>query len=320
MSRRHVASALGIIMAVWAFAPLRVAGQSQASSSKPPAAAKTWTQPRTPDGDPDLQGVWLGYDRTPFEAGPRRQLDPDDERAVVVPYGAVWTQLTRPAEKARRSLVVDPPDGIVPIKESALRQRDYDLAHVNDSWVHQTPWERCITRGVPGGMISPSYNAAFQFVQGPGYFAILYEMIHETRIIPVDGSPHLPSTIRQWSGDSRGHWEGNTLVVDVTNYNGLAHITTSGSSARVRGIHQSEAAHVVERFTRVSADQINYEVTIDDPQIYTRPWTVAMLLTRDDTYQIYEYACHEGNQGLPNTLSAGRARDRAAKDVNAAGK
>lgn len=320
MTCRHAASVLAVTIAVGAFSSLRLAGQSQTSEAKPAAAAKTWTQPKTPDGQPDLQGVWLGYDTTPIEASGRRQRSANDEAAIVGAYGDVWTKLTGPAAKVRRSLVIDPPDGIVPIRASAEQQRDYDLAHVADSWVYQTPWERCITRGVPGGIISPSYNAAFQFSQGPGYFAIVYEMIHDPRIIPVDGSPHLPSTVRLWDGDSRGHWDGHTLVVDVTNYNDKGHITTSASSARVRGIHQSEDAHVVERFTRISADQINYEVTITDPQIYTRPWTVAMPLTRDDTYQIYEYACHEGNHGLENTLSAGRARDNAAEAAKTRGK
>ena len=156
------------------------------------------------------------------------------------------------------------------------------------------------------------YGAGYEIVQGPGVVAIRYEMIHEARIIPVDGRPHLPPSIRLWNGDSRGHWEGNTLVVDITNYNDKGSIATNIASQAMRGIGQSEQLHVVERFTIVDANTINYEVTIDDPKTYTRPWKVAMPINRDPTYQIFEYACHEGNYGLPNTLSGARAQDKAA--------
>ena len=130
-------------------------------------------------------------------------------------------------------------------------------------------WDRCITRGMPAGMFPAGYNNAYQILQIPGYVVILYEMIHETRIIPLDGRPHVSSDIRLWNGDSRGHWEGKTLVVDTTNYNSKGSIGTSAATARIKGIPQSEALHVVERFTRTSADTISYEVTIDDPPMYT---------------------------------------------------
>jgi hypothetical protein len=136
-------------------------------------------------------------------------------------------------------------------------------------------------------------------------------MIHETRIIPLDGSAHISSAIRLWNGDSRGHWEGKTLVVDTTNYNNKGSIGTSAAELRVKGIPQSESLHVVERFTRTGPDTIAYEATIDDPPMYSRPWKVAFPLTRDDNYRIYEYACHEGNHAVENVLSAGRALDKA---------
>jgi hypothetical protein len=137
-------------------------------------------------------------------------------------------------------------------------------------------------------------------------------MIHEARIIPLDGRAHIGKSIRTWNGDSRGRWEGNTLVVDITNYNDKGSIATNVATQRVRAIPQSEELHVVERFTRVDENTINYEATIEDPKVFTAPWTVAIALHREPEYQIFEYACHEGNLGLPNTLSAGRAGDKAA--------
>ncbi len=168
---------------------------------------------------------------------------------------------------------------------------------------------------MPGGIFPPGYGAGYQILQSPGYVVILYEMIHEARIIPLDGRPHLPQSIRQWNGDSRGRWEGNTLIVEVTNYNDRGSIGTNIATRGMRGIPQSEALHVVERFTLVDADTIHYEVTIEDPNVYTSPWKVSMPLNRDTSYQLFEYACHEGNYGLPNSLSAGRAEDKAAEEA-----
>ena len=134
-------------------------------------------------------------------------------------------------------------------------------------------------------------------------------MIHEARIIPLDGRAHLLSNVKLWNGDSRGHWEGKTLVVDTTNYSGKGWIATNASAGRIKGIPQSEALHVVERFTRVDPDTINYQVTIDDPNVYTRPWTLAIPLNRDPNYQIFEYACQEGNRAVENILSGGRTAE-----------
>jgi hypothetical protein len=137
-------------------------------------------------------------------------------------------------------------------------------------------------------------------------------MIHETRIIPIDGRPPLGAAIRQWTGEPRGRWEGTTLVVESTNYNSKGSIATSAATGRMRGIPQSDAMHVLERFTPVDAKTIDYTVTITDPKVYTRPWTVALPLNRDDSYEMFEYSCHEGNYALPNALSFGRTRDREA--------
>jgi len=170
-------------------------------------------------------------------------------------------------------------------------------------------WDRCITRGVPARMFPAGYNNAYQIVQSAGNIVIMSEMIHDARVIPLDGRAHAPKEVRAWDGDSRGHWEANTLVVDTTNYNGKGWIATSAATGRIKGIPQSEALHVVERFTRVAEGTIQYEVTIDDPNVYTKPWKVVIPLTRDPQYVLYEYACQEGNQAVENILRGGRAKD-----------
>ena len=172
-----------------------------------------------------------------------------------------------------------------------------------------SPWDRCITRGIPGGFFPAGYNNAYQILQFPGYVLIHYEMIHAARIIPTDGRPHKPAHLRFWDGDSVGHWEGDTLVVDVTNFNGKGWIATNAAAGRMRGVLQSDALHAVERFKRVSDGTIHYEVTIDDPKMYTQPWKVAIPLERDDAYQFYQYACHEGNHAIENVLRGARAAD-----------
>jgi len=316
---------------------LQLAAPAEAQVQK---AAKTsssttaWTPMRTPDGQPDLQGVWTNATLTPFErpaelagkatlteqevaaiekTASQNRVDRPPKPGDTGSYNQAWFDSgTAWLSNRQSSLVVDPPNGKVPVKASAEAQRDYDLAHIADSYEHQTTWERCITRGVPAGMFPAGYNNAYQILQAPGYVVILSEMIHEARVIPVDGRPHLPQSVRQWNGDSRGHWEGITLIVDTTNYNGKGMIATSGATARIRGIHESEALHVVERFKRVDANTISYEVTVDDPNVYSAPWKASLLLTKNANYLIYEYACHEGNYAMEGILRAGRANEKAA--------
>jgi hypothetical protein len=334
MSDRVLASMLRLLVVsiVAAFlAPTFLGCQTRATE------VKAWTPPRTPDGQPDLQGIWTNATITPFErpselAGKAFLTEKEAadleartaQNAVDRPptpgdtgtYNQFWFDRgTKVVGTRRTSLVVDPPDGRVPLRPEAEAKRDYDLAHSADSYEHMSVWDRCITRGVPGGMFPAGYNNAYQIVQIPGYVVILYEMIHEARMIPLDGRPHPPSSVGQWNGDSVGRWEGNTLVVDTTNFNGKGWIATSAATGRVKGIPQSTALHVVERFTRADADTIEYEVAIDDPNVYTKPWTVAIPLNRDPTYVIYEYACHEGNTAVANVLAGGRARDKAAEQV-----
>src|SRR6516164_4903370 len=283
----------------------------------------------------DLQGVWTDATITPFErpaelAGKEFLTEKEakalesraaDNRVDRAPkegdtgsYNQFWFDSGTQVVKSRRtSLVMEPKEGKVPVTAAAEAKRDYNAAHNADSYEYMSVWDRCITRGVPGGMFPAGYNNAYQIVQVPGYVVILYEMIHNARIIPLDGRPHLPSGVKLWDGDSRGHWDGNTLVIDTTNYNDKGWIATSAATGRIKGIPQSEALHVVERYTRVDRNTINYQVTIDDPNVYTKPWKVEISLVRDPDYHIYEYACQEGNHAVENVLSGGRAADRAGK-------
>jgi hypothetical protein len=281
----------------------------------------------------DLQGVWTNATITPFERplelgdkefltenevkelearSAANRVDRPPQPGDVGNYNQFWFDSGTKTVKTRRtSLVVEPKNGRVPLKSEAEAKRDYNAAHNSDSYEYMSVWDRCITRGVPAGMFPAGYNNAYQILQVSGSVVILYEMIHEARIIPLDGRPHLPASVKMWNGDSIGRWEGNTLVVDTTNYNDKGWIATSAATGRIKGIPQSEALHVVERFTRVDRDTINYEVTISDPNFYTQPWKVAIPLTRDPNYRIFEYACQEGNHAVENVLSGGRAAEKA---------
>ena len=291
------------------------------------SAQSTWTPPRTPWGDPDFQGVYVNATITPFErpgdlggkatlsaaevaaleqqrAG--RPVDARPPKGQTGAYNDFWMDSgTKVVSTRQTSLVVDPPDGRVPLKPSAEAARDFNTGN-NDNFERMSPWDRCITRGTPGGFFPAGYNNAYQIVQTPGYVMIHYEMIHAARVIPVNGRPHRPAQIRTMDGDSVGRWEGNTLVVDVTNYDGRAWIATNGAAGRIRGVPQSPSMHAVERFTMLDRNTLGYEVTIDDPEVYTRPWKVSIPLNRDETYQIFEYACHEGNSAIPNVLKGAR--------------
>ena len=269
------------------------------SAQSDPAAKPRGILTRTPDGHPDLQGMWTNYDPTPFE-----RLKPGEERPREPAVStADWLVQDSPISARRPSMVVDPPDGRVPLKREAIEKRDLDYATRTEAIEHYSPWERCITRGVPGGMFPGAYNNGHQIVQTRDFVVIHSEMIHEARVIPLDRRPHLGPAAASWSGDARGRWDGDTLVVDTTNFNGRSWIATNAAAGWLRGIPQSEACHLVERFTRVDASTIQYQATIDDPNVYTRPWTVAFPLNKDERYTIFEYACHEGNYALRNMLS-----------------
>ena len=218
---------LAILLAVAALTAVSVVAQQ---------AADSWTPPRTVDGQPDIQGVWTNFDPTPFEAPSEVDIErlaplakwfpganqpppapaPVDPNGVREVSGFVDGPGNAPRNPRRRSMVVDPANGRIPVSEEAVAIRNNRLINLTDTWMNHTPWERCITRGVPGGIFPPGYGAGYRILQTPGYVVILYEMIHEARIIPLDGRPHVGESIRQWNGDSRGRWERNTLVVEVT--------------------------------------------------------------------------------------------------------
>jgi len=333
--RFHITTIVLMALIALPSGTIPVSGQTRSSSGPPP---KSWTPPKTPGGDPDLQGTWTSTTTTPLERSPQfgnrlyltdeelkqsqtrleRQLAADNQETLSTNAGVTtgppdhWTERAKQASR-QTSLVVEPEDGRVPVKAAAEAKRDYNLAHNTDDFEYMSPWDRCITRGFPGGMFPGGYGNVYEIVQSPGYVAIVSEMIHETRVIPLDGRPF--SNLRQWNGESRGHWDRNTLVVETTNFNNKGWIATNVASGRIKGIEQTEALHVTERFTRVDADTIQYEVRIEDPNVYTEPWKVSFSFTRDPNAQIFEYACHEGNYAMTHILSGARAEEKAAAEA-----
>ena len=340
MKRRCLPSVgVALLALLGALAPIAAAAQSAKSTEKAPlrsSARESSIVAKTPWGDPDLQGIWLNATITPLErpAGladkpflteaeaaafekqtlqQREEAEGTKRAGEVGAYNDAWFDRgTKVVSTRQTSLVVDPADGRVPVKPEAEKVRDDNLARNGDSYEYMSVWDRCISRGMPGAMFPAGYNNAYQILQTPGYVVILHEMIHEVRIIPLDRRPHLPSDITLWMGDSRGHWEGTTLVVETTNFGKKGWIATSGASGRIKGIPQSETLRVVERFTPAGGDTIHYEVTVEDPAMYFRPWKVAMPLGRDQSYQMFEYACHEGNHAMANILNGARTQTPAA--------
>jgi hypothetical protein len=299
----------------------------------------TYQPPRTPWGDPDIAGAYNNSDESgiPFErpeefAGRRledfsraelEKLTKQRQQQTIerAPGLSEFPGATSPmhwfenyfAANSRAWLVSDPPDGKVPPVTDEGRKRATDRAAARkgrgpaDSWEDRSLYDRCITRGVPGSMMPAIYGNSYQIQQGPGFVTITYEMVHDTRVIPVDPStalgasnrPHISSKIRQYVGDARGRWEGNTLVVETTNFNDK--VPYRGSSDQLR---------IVERFTPIGPDTLEWAITFDDSHTWTKPWTFAMNLTHDESQPPFEYACHEGNYGLRNILSAARAEER----------
>jgi hypothetical protein len=305
------------------------------------AAGQTWTPPRTPWGDPDLQGDYSNkYEQgTPFERPAEfegRTIDDitGDELARLVKERAVEVLLNSPftggdpvagnfggapafydrfeaARGSRPWFVVDPPGGRIPPmtpegqQASAARTAARAAARRGrgpaDSYIDRSLYDRCITRGLPGSMMPANYGNSYRIVQGPGHVAISYEMVHETRVIPLDGRPQLGSAIRQYMGEARGRWDGDTLVVETANFRDEP-VYRGSNPSRLR---------LIERFTPIARDKVLWSVTVDDASTWTRPWTFAMPLTRSEDEAIFEYACHEGNRAMTNLLSAARAEERA---------
>jgi hypothetical protein len=235
--------------------------------------------------------------------------DDNRQRGNVGAYNQFWLDSgTKVVSTRQTSLVVDPPDGRVPLTQEALSLQRAQTSSNTDAPEAMSIWDRCITRGVPGMFLPAGYNNAYRFIQTPGYVVIAAEMI-DTRIIPIDGRGHRPAHLRSMVGDSVGRWEGDTLVVETTNFDNRGWIATSAATGRIKGILTSETLKVVERFRREDADTIMYTVTLTDPKMYSRPWTVSIPLERDDTYQMYEYACHEGNHAVGNILRGARVME-----------
>jgi hypothetical protein len=294
----------------------------------PKRAAAAGPVPRTADGHPDLQGLWNSIDAflTPLER-PSKLADKgsvsDEELSEVLrqeaqkkidgaltvgvgSYGREWYEYKEGNISGQLSLVVDPPDGrIPPLTPTGREKADYVRAHATESHEFLDPGDRCVTRGILGMMLPTFYNNGKQIVQASGYVALMSEMIHDVRVIPTDGRRHVAPAVRSWTGDSRGHWEGNALIVETTNF---------APRDVLRGIRlQSDSLTMTERFTLVDADTLMYRATIDDPKIYTRPWTIEFPFKRDKEYRMFEYACHEGNHAVEGILRGARAQEKRAR-------
>jgi hypothetical protein len=306
------------------------------------APAKVWIPARTADGQPDLQGTWTNATLTPFQrpselggkeffteqeqaAFEKRRLQQNDVESVDDgkrgpadlarrAYNGAWFDRGSHGVNTRRtSLVVDPPDGRVPAltpegKKKVDEARANFAAHPADGPENRPLSERCIlfpNAGPP--MLPEPYNNNYQIVQSPGFVTIMAAMVYDVRVIPLDGRPHLPPGVRQWKGDSRGHWEGNTLVIDTTNF---AYNDKSRFGVAYDGF-TDQNLHVTERFTRTGPNTIMYRATVDDPSVYSKPWTIETSLSKREE-PIYEYACHEGNYGMFGILSGERAQEKTA--------
>jgi hypothetical protein len=314
--------------------PIEADDVPQRKKAAPLPPRGTYRPVKTSWGDPAIAGAYSNSDESgiPFErpqefAGRTLDSFTPEELAKITqqrqeqtiernPTLSEFPGATSPmhwfenyfAANSRAWLVADPPDGKVPPQTEEAKQRAAALQAARkgrgpaDSYVDRSLYDRCITRGVPGSMMPAIYGNSYQIGQSPDAVTITYEMIHDTRVIPLDGRPHVAPSIRQYLGDARGRWEGNTLVVETTNFNDR--VPYRGSSQHLK---------MVERFTPLGPDTLEWSVTLEDPHTWTRPWTFAMNLTHDESQPPFEYACHEGNYGLRNILSAARAEEAAAK-------
>lgn len=326
-----------------------VVGQSTkpVTPSAAAAAARNWTAPKTPWGDPDLQGIYTSDDyigvglQRNAALGTRlyateeeitaaeeriRSNAAADSQEFANPEGNVGTgPPSHWIERARRparqtSLIVEPEDGRLPAltadgqartNAANAERQGAGTARPADSWEGYTYYIRCITRGIGGSVLPVIYGNGTEIVQGPGYVAILQEMVHEARIIPIGKTPHVGSAIKTYMGDSRGYFERNTLVIETTN---LMHNKT-GFGGNGAGTPLSDGAKITERLTRTDKDTIQYEMRVEDPKTFTAPFKISFPIRQEPGYQNFEYACHEGNNGMMNQLSAARAEEKAAAEA-----
>jgi hypothetical protein len=294
------------------------------------ASARSSSLPRTPWGDPDLTGMWPidKLNGTPLQRpesfGERATLTDEEFAERVKRLAGLnaryddeiknhkmgighWAEMGQPNRLA--SLIVEPANGRLP---ALTAEGERESATMTSSWSNIpfdsvadfNPLDRCITRGLPASMFPFMYNSGIEIMQAPGYVVIRLELIHETRIVPLDGRPQLDPAIRQWLGESRGRFEGDTLVIETTNFNGESPMTIVGPGGKP--IPTSESLRLVERLTRVAADRIDYELTVEDPVVLTRPWKAAFPLELDPKYRFFEYACHEDNSAVRNFIETSR--------------
>src|SRR5262245_9987028 len=328
MRLHHLGVAIAFGLMIGLAAPALAQTQSRA------ATQKAYTAPRTPWGHPDLQGIYTNKDESgiPMEkpdglkSSSSGEVD-DSEFAEILRERAAATEARAPqaggvtgagpthwyenynAKNSRLFLLVDPADGKIPSETEEAKRRIAAAAAARkqsgrgpaDSWTDRSLYDRCISLGVPGSMTPKIYGNSYEIVQSPDQVVIRYEMIHEARVIPLDNRPKLPSAIKSYMGDARGHFEGDTLVVETTNFN-----------PAMNNRNATEGLRLIERFKPVAANKVEWSVTYDDPKTWTRQWTWAMALTVDPTQAPFEYGCHEGNYGLANILSAARAEEREA--------
>ena len=344
---RRFASVLApaVVLAVLPFVTAPAAGQQKAkAATKAPAKAGKWVHPETPWGDPDLQGVWPGNVGVPMQRptdlgdrlyvsdqefeerlaraeqqakGDQQQQSTSDTRVGIGPP-SYWTERGKPSRQT--SLIVDPPNGRLPALAAGAEERRKtarggrglpgEWRGTADSYDDLNIYYRCVTRGLLGSVIPVIYGNGNEIVQAPGYVVFRNEMIHESRVIPLDGRPHPPPSIRMYMGDSRGRWDGDTLVVETTNFTDRVAIGSNGAGYPGDPGYHSQALRVVERFTRTAADTLVYEATVDDPQTWVKPWTLRIPLARGHDPHLFEYACHEGNYAMRNILSAARTEDK----------
>ena len=348
MKYRYIAAAV-TLAAASGIAAFALGSGATGNSTAERVGAGTWTHPRTAWGDPDLQGVWryeaaIALERpaqfdgreslTDEEVAQKEKIETEQEAKRLAgfegvdvgrrslsespirgnEYNSFWQDHGRPRKVYKQtSLIVDPRDGRIPYTPDAQKADARTTARYGvgpfESYLDPDTGERCLTDGVTGMMWQGPNGGHNRIVQSPGYVTILHEEYRDRRIIPVDGRPH--RNIRQWFGDAVGHWEGDTLVVDTTNF--LDKTNYEWASIWTR---PSETLHLVERFTRINADTLEYKITVEDPMTFSKPWTATIPISRlaDDT-QIYEYACHEGNYAMPNLLS-GAHMDAAKKKAS----